>query len=105
MNQPVSVNRPLTDAERQLLDQLTVWVVAEQCGWTDDDAAIWLDDINDKIGLSRQGDNIDVAVTTGNGHTLLHCSREWLTYWAVTDAVVTSHEIRRHVAYGGNNVR
>ena len=96
---PTPVKRPLTDDERELLTQLTVWVVAEQTGWTAGRAADWLDHINATIGLHRQGDNTDVTVTTGNGHTILHCTREWLAFQAQHDEQVTGDEIRRHVRY------
>ncbi|BCI55701.1 hypothetical protein NIIDNTM18_49790 [Mycolicibacterium litorale] len=93
------VNRRLTDGERELLAELTVWVVAEQTGWTDTQAAEWLEHVNDTIGLHRQGDNIDVTVTTGNGHTILQCTREWLTFQATHDEVIEPDEIRNHVRY------
>lgn len=99
-HQPAAVNRRLTDDERHLLTQLTIWVIAEQTGVTDDEAAQVLDDINRDIGLHMQGDNVDVQVITGNGHVLLHCTREWLAYWAHTDAEeLTIDELRRSLSY------
>ncbi|UHJ58030.1 hypothetical protein LT337_15635 [Mycolicibacterium fortuitum] len=99
-HQPAAVNRRLTDDERHLLTQLTIWVIAEQTGVTDDEAAQVLDDINRDIGLHMQGDNIDVQVITGNGHVLLHCTREWIAYWAHTDAEeLTIDELRRSLSY------
>ena len=98
-DQPAAVNRPLTDDERHLLTQLTIWVIAEQTGVTDDEAAQALNDIAREIGIHRQGDNIDVHVITGNGHVLLHCTREWLAYWAHTEEELTIDELRRCLHY------
>lgn len=98
-DQPAAVNRPLTDDERHLLTQLTIWVIAEQTGVTDDEAAQALDDLNRDIGLHMQGDNVDVHVITGNGHGLLCCTREWLAYWAHTDEELTIDELRRCLHY------
>lgn len=95
---PAAINRRLTDPERALLAELTVWVTAEQTGVTNDEAARALERLNNDVGIRMEGDNIDVNVTC-NGHTILHCTREWLAYWAHTDEELTIDELRRCLQY------
>lgn len=97
---PTPINRPLTDDERDLLAQLTIWVIADQTGVTDEAAAEALDDLNQKSGLSMQGDNIDAYVkTTEHRHVILHCTREWLAFHAHSGEQLTSEELRRALKY------
>lgn len=94
------VNRWLTDDERELLADLTVWVIAEQTGVTDDAARKALDDLNKKTGLSMEGTTTDVYVKTiPHGHVILHCTREWLAFHAHSGEQVTSEELRRVLKY------
>lgn len=100
MNQPVPVNRPLTDDERYLLADLTVWCIAEQKGVTDDEARDALAKLCDTGGLSTNGDAINAYVRfTNSGKVIVHVTREWLAYWAHTDEQLTSEELRRVVRF------
>ena len=74
-DKPAPINRRLTDDERELLADLTTWVIAEQTGVTDQAAAEALDELNQKSGLYMQGDNYDVYVKTSpHGHVIVHCT-------------------------------
>jgi hypothetical protein len=67
---------------------------------TDDEAAEVAEELNRDIGLYMRGDNIDVTVTTGNGHTILHCTRERLAFHAhANEQIISSGELRRYVHY------
>ncbi|ART72283.1 hypothetical protein BTO20_30340 [Mycobacterium dioxanotrophicus] len=98
-DQPAAIRRPLTDRERALLDELTRWVVTEQTGWTDQQAVDWLEATNEKIGMHRHGDSVNAYVSTGNGHVILHVTREWLAYWAHTDEQISDDELRGYVQF------
>ena len=99
-DQPTPINRPLTDDERFLLADLTVWCIAEQKGVTDDQARDALAELSAKGGLSTTGDAINAYVRyTNSGKVIVHVTREWLAYWAHTDEQLTSDELRRVVRY------
>ena len=98
-DQPAPINRPLTDDERQLLADLTVWCIAEQKGVTDDQARQALADLNDTSGLYMSGDTIDAYVRFSSGKVIVHVTREWLAYWAHTEEELTSDEIRRSMTW------
>lgn len=95
-DQPAPIDRPLTDDERQLLADLTVWCIAEQKGVTDDQARDALAKLCDTGALSMTGDAVDAYVHfSKSGKVIVHVTREWLAYWAHTDEELTSDEIRR----------
>jgi len=81
------INRPLTDAERDLLNLLAIRVIADQTGVTDQAAADALDDLIERDGLYLEGDAHDVYVKTGTpgdgpNHVLVPATREWLAFHA-----------------------
>ena len=81
-DRPAAINRHLTDDERDLLAQLTVWTIAEQTGVSDEEAARALDELNEKSGLYMEGDAIDAYVkTTEHNHVIVHVTREWLAHF------------------------
>lgn len=98
-DQPTPIDRPLTDDERHLLADLTVWCIAEQTGVSDDEAARALDELHQKSPLQMEGDAVDVYVKTGNGHVIVHCTREWLAFHAHSGGQLTSEELRRVLRY------
>lgn len=99
MSQPAAINRPLTDRERALLDELARWVIVEQKGWTDAQAVDWLEATNNKVGIHRHGNTTNAYVSTGDGRLLLHVTREWLAYWAHTDEQINDTELRGYVQF------
>lgn len=95
-DQPAAIDRRLTDDERQLLADLTVWCIAEQKSVTDDEARTALADLNEKGGLYMSGDAVDAFVRfSESGKVIVHCTREWLAYWAHTEEQLTCDELRR----------
>ncbi|WP_418601581.1 hypothetical protein [Mycolicibacterium sp. SCSIO 43805] len=98
-DQPAPINRRLTDDERQLLADLTIWCIAEQTGVSDDEAARALDELHQKTPLQMEGDAVNVYVKTSNGHVIVHCTREWLAFHAHSGEQVTSEELRRVLRY------
>lgn len=86
-DQPAAINRPLTDEERDLIRQVAIWLVAEQHGITDEQAADYLEYLTECRGLYMQGDDRNVWVKTGTpddptSYTLVHFTREWLAFFA-----------------------
>lgn len=95
------VRRPLDDDERELLTQLAIWCLAEQTGVSDAEAQRALDQLNKESGLDIAGDHYDVYVQTReHGHTIVHCTREWLDFHAHSGEQLTSDELRRVLARG-----
>lgn len=86
-DQPAAINRPLTDDERDLIKQCAIWLVAEQHGFTDEQAAEYLEYLIERRGLYMHGDDQNVWVKTGKpddptSYTLVHFTREWLAFFA-----------------------
>lgn len=77
-----AINRPMTDDERELMMQLAVWVITEQTGASDKAAADWLDDLNEREGMTLEYDTRDAYIKTSAGKVILHCEREWLSFFA-----------------------
>ncbi|WP_422745179.1 hypothetical protein ACN27E_23585 [Mycobacterium sp. WMMD1722] len=97
---PAPINRRLTDDERQLLAELTVWVIAEQKGITDEEAGRALEALNNKGGLYMSGDAVDAYVRFSESNkVIVHVTREWLAYWAHTEEELTGDEIRRSMTW------
>jgi hypothetical protein len=106
-DQPAPVNRPLTDDERDLLNEVIVWKIREniarQSGVhvTPQSIADALDDLIEKSGLRRTYDAQHLYVkTVQHGHTILRCNREWLTFHAQHDEQLTEDQLRHAVDNG-----
>ena len=78
-DQPVPIDRPLTDAERTLMAHLASAVLAQQIGITVNEAADQLKNYPGEIHLT--GDAIDCYLTL-DGQTIVHVTREWLAFFA-----------------------
>lgn len=90
------VRRRLDDAERTLLNQLTIWCLAEQTGVSDAEAQRALSKLIEESGLDIAGDAYDVYVKTReHGHVIVHCTREWLAFHAHSGEQLTSDELRQ----------
>lgn len=95
-DEPAPVNRLLTDDERQLLANLTIWCIAEQTGVSDEEASDALGRLTQEGRLYMEGDAVDAYVKVKpNGHVLVHCTREWLAFHAHSGEQVSSDELRR----------
>lgn len=81
MTTRVRVNRGLTDPERSLLSYLAVRTVADQVPCSEEAAADALDELAGRGLMHLRGDVYD-AYVTANGHVLVHCTREWLSFMA-----------------------
>lgn len=75
------INRPLTDAERSLINALAIRVVAEQGGTTPETAAAALDAFTADGEVFLQGDATDVHLVVA-GSPIVHVTREWLAFHA-----------------------
>lgn len=78
-DQPVPINRPLTDDERHLMAHLAAAVLAQQTGATVETAAQVLKTHPGEIHLV--GDAIDCSLTL-DGKVLVHVTREFLAFFA-----------------------
>lgn len=78
-------DRPLDDAEKDLLAWLTVRNVVEQAGCTWETAVAVLEKFTEEGRAIMRGDGLDAYVEIA-GHTLIHCEREWLAFHAHVDA-------------------
>ena len=75
------LNRPLDDAEKDLLAWLTVRNVVQQTGCSWEDAAAALGKFAEEGRAIMRGDGLDAYVEIA-GHTLIHCERDWLAFHA-----------------------
>lgn len=105
-DQPAPINRPLTDRERDLLNQLLIAKlqtgIEESSGVhvLAESVAGALDDLIAKVGLRREGDNTTVSVVTGTGHVLLTVTREFLAFHAQHDEQITEDQLSRAIDNG-----
>ena len=76
---PVAINRPITDEERTLMAHLAAAVIAKQTNTTIEIAADALKNYEGEIHLS--GNNIDCYMTL-DGKVLVHVTREFLAFYA-----------------------
>jgi hypothetical protein len=74
-------NRPLDDAEKDLLNWLTMREVVNATGCSFQTAAEVLDQIVEENGAFYRVDHFDAYVEIA-GRTLIHCEREWLAFHA-----------------------
>lgn len=81
MSQPGAVRRRLTDEERHLLGHLAAVVLAQQTGAPLTAAVGALEDLADEGRISLTGDDYDVHMKV-DGKVLVHCTREWLSFFA-----------------------
>ncbi|WP_210687513.1 hypothetical protein [Mycolicibacterium sp. GESEQ-9] len=75
------INRPLTDAERSLINALAIRVVAEQGGTDLETAAAALDTFTEEGQAFLQGNATDVHLVVA-GNPIVHVTREWLAFHA-----------------------
>ncbi|MDO0973788.1 hypothetical protein [Mycolicibacterium frederiksbergense] len=106
-DQPAPVDRPLTDAERHLLNEILEWKIghniAQQGVHVDHDSVTAaLDDLNKRTPLHRQYDEHHVHIHTGNpDHTILTVRRTWLAFHASPYvAEITEDELTRAMSRG-----
>lgn len=89
MNTPAAVNRPLTDAERHLINEILEWKIghniAQQGVHVDPDSVTAdLDDLNERTPLQRQYGEHHVHIHTGDpDQVILRVTREFLAYYSV----------------------
>jgi len=77
-------SRRLDDAEKDLLNWLTMRNVVQQTGCTWQDAADALDKFAAEGRAIYRGDAFDAYVEIA-GHTLVHAERDWLAFYAHAD--------------------
>lgn len=76
---PVFINRPITDDERHLMAHLAAAVLAQQTGVSVETAADTLQNYDGVIHL--KGDAIDCSLTLDD-HVLVRVTREFLAFFA-----------------------
>lgn len=89
-NQPAPINRPISDAERQLMLDLAVRVIADQSGIAHTSgiceacaiSASVLAEFVDNAEVRLRGDNVHCYLDVGPNDGLVHATREWLTFHA-----------------------
>ncbi len=86
-----TINRPLTEAERELLLRLTIVSVAEQTGANKKEAADALDQFADAGRVSMIGDSEHVHVEVC-GHTLVTAARDWLAFTVIAANIEEADE-------------
>lgn len=99
MSQPAAINRPLTDAERQLMNLLAITVVANQSGIPHTVApcqscavaASVLDEFAEQGEVHVHGDAIDCYMSVGPNVKMVHATREWLAYHAEHPEAIDLH--------------
>jgi len=77
-------NRPLDDAEKDLLNWLTMREVVNATGCSFQTAADVLDQLVEESGAFYRADHFDAYVEIA-GHTLVHAERDWLAFYAHAD--------------------
>ena len=86
-----TINRPLTEAERELLLRLTIGSVAEQTGGDEKATADALAHHAAAGRVSMVGDSESVHVEVC-GHTLVTAARDWLAFTVIAANVEEADE-------------
>lgn len=107
-DQPAPINRPLTDAERSLLLDLAVRVIADQSGIPHTDgecrscsvSASVLEEFVDTGQVYAHGDRINCYLDVGPNRKMVHATREWLAFHAEHPEAIDLDKHRRPLVEG-----
>ena len=106
-DQPTPINRPLTDKERSMLNELVVWkirhgIAADSGVLVDQDSTVAaIDDLIEKHGMALRYGERQVYVTVGERRDIiLRVTRQFLAFHGQHDEQVTEDQLADALAAG-----